>query len=266
MTVENDIECIKLELAKMQTEWQYKWQQSPTEWNGTSGQPHVECREPTMKERDLDLPCKAAAQAQNLTCQLRRDCAMNDEVDYTCNFLPQFDEGSQTELMPFLNEPADKHCITAVPFCSLPFGSTQFTSLRSFSSFRSGSLLNRFKADLKSNQPLKAYAPRTIFDLKIGLRVKIILPTGKIGTGVLKYIGMLPGVPEVCFGVELQFPENGLRNGTFAGHCYFHCHLPTFRFFSFLRYNYPFYNKEIYWIQEKMLEALNRSGSICREK
>ncbi|XP_051892662.1 uncharacterized protein LOC127581876 isoform X2 [Pristis pectinata] len=143
--IENDIESIKLELAKMQTEWQYRQQERLAERGEIKGQLYVERSDQTMRNRDLDLPWKCKmpkeTQAQNFTCRQRRDYSMSDEVDYPCNFLPQFDEGSQTELMPFTGEYSDKHYFTEVPFCSLPYGSTRLTSMTSYSSYRRGSLL-----------------------------------------------------------------------------------------------------------------------------
>ncbi|XP_059810349.1 uncharacterized protein LOC132383423 [Hypanus sabinus] len=225
--IENDIESIKLEIAKIQTEWQNRQQEIPTEYSRTKGQPYVECSDQRMRTRDMDLPwaykMPKETQAQNFTCRQRRDYSINDEVDYPCNFLPQSNKSSQTELIPFTGGLPDKHYITEMPLYSLPCGSTRFTSVTSYHSYRHGSLLYRFNTAVRSVQPLKAYAPHSILDLKIGHRVKIILPIGKVGTGVLRYMGMLPGAPEVCFGVELEFPENGLHNGEFAGHCYFHC-------------------------------------------
>lgn len=242
--IEKDIEYIKLELAKMQTEWQRRQQQALTEWSETEGQPYEEISAEAMQTVDVDLPrkykmVKETPQAQNFTCRQRKDYSMRDEVDYPCNFLPQFDDSGQTELMPFTGEHCDRECVSSLPFCSLPYGASRLTSVTSYTSYRRGPLLYSYvangmqtkerldkhplKVDVRRDQPLKAYAPRSILDLKIGHKVKVILPIGKVGAGVLKYMGALPGVPEVCFGIELEVPGTGLRSGVFAGCCYFQC-------------------------------------------
>ncbi|XP_078279255.1 uncharacterized protein LOC144606775 isoform X2 [Rhinoraja longicauda] len=226
--IEKDIECIKLELAKMQTEWHSRQQQALTEWSETKGQPDELCSEEAMQTMHLDRPRKykmlnETTQAQNLTCRQRKDDSMRDEADYPCYLLPQFGDSGRMELMPFTDGHCDRECVSALPFCSLPHRPSRLTSVTSYTSYRRGSLLYRFKADVRSDRPLKAYAPRSNLDLKIGHKVKVILPTGKVGVGVLKYVGALPGVPEVCFGVELEVAASGLRNGVFAGCCYFQC-------------------------------------------
>uniref|UniRef100_UPI00398EA4B3 uncharacterized protein n=1 Tax=Pristiophorus japonicus TaxID=55135 RepID=UPI00398EA4B3 len=244
--VENNIECIRSELTKLQAEWEYRQHHLLTEWSDTKERVCTKCSELTMKRNDslkYKMP-RAVAQTQHVACRQRKDYTTRDEVDRAsqlkdantdCSFhtftvtdcLSQFDESDQAEVMSFVGEPHAKHCITAMPLCSLPCGPTSLTSsMASCSSSRAGSSVSlpyRFIADLGSDRPLKAYAPRSILDLQIGHRVKVILPSGKIGVGVLKYIGGLPAVPEICFGVELDCPENGLRNGVFARHCYFHC-------------------------------------------
>ncbi|XP_067863084.1 uncharacterized protein [Heptranchias perlo] len=250
--IENDIECIRSELGKLQMEWEHRQYHLLTEWSDTKEQACDECSEQTMKRKDLDHPLtftmpKAAPQTQHVTCRQRKDYTMRDEVDRMCSetgaseledantdsfhtsadFISQLHESDHGEVMSFTSEPYVKHHITATPLCSLPCGSTSLTSsVASYSSSRPGSsasLPYRFKADFGNDRPLKAYAPRSILDLQIGHRVKVILPNGKIGAGVVKYLGGLLAVPEICLGVELDFPENGLRNGVFAGHCYFHC-------------------------------------------
>ncbi|XP_067867282.1 uncharacterized protein [Heterodontus francisci] len=237
--IESDIECLRSELAKLKMEWEYRQQHLLTAWSDTKEWVRDECSEQTTERKDLDHPLKCkmpkvATQAVHVTCRQRKDYTIRDEVDRACSkhvtrtdFLSQFDESDQVEMMSFTGEPYVGHYITAMPLRSLPHGTTSLTSsMASYSSSRPGSSVSlpyRYKADLGSDQPLKAYAPRSILDLRIGHRVKIILPSGKIGRGVVKYVGALPTVPEICFGVELDFPENGLRNGVFAGHCYFHC-------------------------------------------
>ncbi|XP_020389972.2 CAP-Gly domain-containing linker protein 4 isoform X1 [Rhincodon typus] len=215
-------------------EWEYRQHHLLTEWSDTKEQVYDECSEQTMDSKEVDESLRpkmseVATQLQHVTCRQRKDHTMKNGIDHACSeqvtetdFPPQFDESDQAEMMSFRSEPYIKHYIPAMPLCSFPHGSTSLPpSLKSNSSIVS--LPYRYKADLGNDRPLKAYAPRSVLDIQIGHRVKVILPSGKIGAGLVKYIGGLPMVPEICFGVELDFPENGLRNGVFAGHCYFSC-------------------------------------------
>ncbi|XP_072404640.1 uncharacterized protein [Chiloscyllium punctatum] len=242
--IENDIECIRSGLAKLQMEWEYRQHYLLAEWSDTKEQVCNDCSEQTVESKEMDETLKpkmskVAIQSQHVTRQQRKDHAIRNGVDHGCNeqvtqtdFLSQFDESDQAEMMSFRSEPNVKHYITAMPLRSFPHGTTSVTSsLESNSSIVS--LPYRFKADPGSDRPLKAYAPRSVLDIQVGHRVKVILPSGKIGAGLVKYIGGLPMVPEICFGVELDFPENGLRNGVFAGHCYFSCKPSQGIFISF---------------------------------
>ncbi|XP_059824150.1 uncharacterized protein LOC132393204 isoform X3 [Hypanus sabinus] len=75
----------------------------------------------------------------------------------------------------------------------------------------------------KAALPRRPFAPRSIADLKIGHLVKFSRPAGKIGKGVIKYLGHLPGRQEAYMGVELEGTEVGQHNGTFEGVRYFMC-------------------------------------------
>ncbi|XP_069478745.1 uncharacterized protein [Ambystoma mexicanum] len=67
------------------------------------------------------------------------------------------------------------------------------------------------------------YIPRSPLNLKSGRRVKLILPSGKVGVGAIRYLGNLPERVGLYVGVVLESPAPGLRDGVFAGHCYFSC-------------------------------------------
>ncbi|XP_061918348.1 CAP-Gly domain-containing linker protein 4 isoform X2 [Entelurus aequoreus] len=96
---------------------------------------------------------------------------------------------------------------------SLSSVSSSNSSCSSVSSVRSG----------RSSGPHRVFVPHSPLDLQLGHRVRIMLPTGRISTGTVRFLGHLQGEPELHLGVELQAPDHGVRDGHHKGHCYFDC-------------------------------------------
>ncbi|XP_072535855.1 uncharacterized protein [Salminus brasiliensis] len=71
--------------------------------------------------------------------------------------------------------------------------------------------------------PHRVFVPHSPMDLQAGHRVRILLPSGRISTGTLRYLGQLQGMPDIHLGVELELAENGQQTGTYEGQCYFEC-------------------------------------------
>ncbi|KAI9999984.1 hypothetical protein NQD34_011827, partial [Periophthalmus magnuspinnatus] len=71
--------------------------------------------------------------------------------------------------------------------------------------------------------PQRAFVPHSALDLRLGHRVRIMLPSGRISTGAVRFIGHLQGVEELHLGIELHSPDHGLRDGNHRGQCYFEC-------------------------------------------
>ncbi|XP_056416574.1 uncharacterized protein LOC130357861 [Hyla sarda] len=59
----------------------------------------------------------------------------------------------------------------------------------------------------KATKCFRVFVPRSPLDLNIGSRVKVLLPCGKVGTGVVYKLGQLPGKDEVQVGVEVESQE-----------------------------------------------------------
>ncbi|XP_078423089.1 uncharacterized protein LOC144695889 isoform X2 [Cetorhinus maximus] len=149
--IENDIEYIRSELAKLQTEWEYRQHHLLTEWSDCKEQICVECSEQTMERKDLEhqlkykMP-KVVIQTQHVTCRQRKDYTVRDEVDHACSeqvtqtdFLSQFDESDQAEMLSCRSEPHVKHYITAMPLHSFQRGPTSLiSSVASYSNTRPG--------------------------------------------------------------------------------------------------------------------------------
>lgn len=69
--------------------------------------------------------------------------------------------------------------------------------------------------------PHRVFVPHSPLDLKIGHRVRIMLPSGRISTGTLRYLGNMHNSPDYHLGVELELADNGQHDGTFDGQRYF---------------------------------------------
>lgn len=69
--------------------------------------------------------------------------------------------------------------------------------------------------------PRRVFVPHSPMDLEPGHRVRIMLPSGRISTGTLRYLGHLQGEADLHLGVELQSPDHELHDGSLRGHSYF---------------------------------------------
>ncbi|KAG9331299.1 hypothetical protein JZ751_019531 [Albula glossodonta] len=69
--------------------------------------------------------------------------------------------------------------------------------------------------------PSRAFVPHSPLDLQIGHRVRIMLPSGRISTGRLRYVGPLEDSRDFRLGVELETPHHGQNDGALEGQSYF---------------------------------------------
>ncbi|XP_063736015.1 uncharacterized protein LOC134862189 isoform X2 [Eleginops maclovinus] len=74
-----------------------------------------------------------------------------------------------------------------------------------------------------SKGPHRVFVPHSPMDLELGHRVRIMLPSGRISTGTICFLGHLQGEADLHLGVELQTPDHGLHDGSHRGHSYFEC-------------------------------------------
>ncbi|KAG8009904.1 hypothetical protein GBF38_013977 [Nibea albiflora] len=74
-----------------------------------------------------------------------------------------------------------------------------------------------------SQGPHRAFVPHSPMDLELGHQVRIMLPSGRISTGTIRFLGYLQGEAELQLGVELQTPDPGLHDGSHKGYSYFEC-------------------------------------------
>ncbi|KAA0703575.1 hypothetical protein E1301_Tti022610 [Triplophysa tibetana] len=92
---------------------------------------------------------------------------------------------------------------------SLCGGQASWPSVMDTRSWRSG------------GRPHRVFVPHSPLDLRIGHRVRIILPSGRISTGTLRYLGRVSNWSDCHLGVELEEAENGQHDGTCEGQRYF---------------------------------------------
>ncbi|XP_008429343.1 CAP-Gly domain-containing linker protein 1 isoform X1 [Poecilia reticulata] len=107
--------------------------------------------------------------------------------------------------------------------CSLPGSQGSLStpqSSRSSSSLSSASSVRSWKT---SHGPHRVFVPHSPMDLHLGHRVRIMLPSGRISTGTVRFLGNLQGEPELYLGVELQSHDASLCDGSHNGHTYFEC-------------------------------------------
>ncbi|XP_071373283.1 centrosome-associated protein 350 [Centroberyx affinis] len=71
--------------------------------------------------------------------------------------------------------------------------------------------------------PHRVFVPHSPMDLQLGHRVRVMLPSGRISTGTIRFLGHLQGEPDLHLGVELQTPDHGLQDGSHRGQSYFEC-------------------------------------------
>ncbi|KAL6109755.1 uncharacterized protein ACO6RY_12816 [Pungitius sinensis] len=71
--------------------------------------------------------------------------------------------------------------------------------------------------------PHRVFVPHSPMDLELGHRVRVMLPSGRIRTGTIRFLGHLQGEADLHLGVELQTPDHGLHGGSHRGRRYFEC-------------------------------------------
>ncbi|XP_041096581.1 uncharacterized protein LOC121308319 [Polyodon spathula] len=98
-------------------------------------------------------------------------------------------------------------------------------SLKSASSRPSSSvsMTSSLGSSRSSRNPNRVFVPHSHLDLQIGHRVRVLLPSGRISTGIVRFLGYLNGMQGFSLGVELETPEYGQHDGVYEGQCYFHC-------------------------------------------
>ncbi|KAM9353523.1 uncharacterized protein ABDE67_005904 [Symphorus nematophorus] len=109
--------------------------------------------------------------------------------------------------------------------CASSLSGGQFSSSSALSSrlVSSSSSATSVRSWRTSQGPHRVFVPHSPMDLELGHRVRIMLPSGRISTGTIRFLGHLQGEAELHLGVELQTPDHGLHDGSHRGQSYFEC-------------------------------------------
>uniref|UniRef100_A0A8C5LUQ2 Uncharacterized protein n=1 Tax=Leptobrachium leishanense TaxID=445787 RepID=A0A8C5LUQ2_9ANUR len=101
------------------------------------------------------------------------------------------------------------------PDCGTVDGPPTLTRCLSSSSFDSHA---PSVSSLKTPKPCRVFAPRSPWELKIGSRVKVLLPSGKVGIGYVCHVEQLPMKVEFQVGVDLETTERQQQVYMVKGH------------------------------------------------
>uniref|UniRef100_A0A3Q3JM22 CAP-Gly domain-containing protein n=1 Tax=Monopterus albus TaxID=43700 RepID=A0A3Q3JM22_MONAL len=82
-------------------------------------------------------------------------------------------------------------------------------------------LHNQVQSWRMSQGPHRVFVPHSPMDLQLGHRVRVMLPSGRISTGTIRFLGHLQGEADFYLGVELQTPDHRLHDGHHRGQRYF---------------------------------------------
>ncbi|XP_039596187.1 CAP-Gly domain-containing linker protein 4-like [Polypterus senegalus] len=81
----------------------------------------------------------------------------------------------------------------------------------------------RLESPREKNKVYRVFVPHSHLDVHVGHRVRVLLPSGRISTGTIQFLGFLSSLQDFRIGVELESPEYGQHDGVFEGQRYFHC-------------------------------------------
>uniref|UniRef100_A0A3P9H8H2 Si:ch211-175f12.2 n=1 Tax=Oryzias latipes TaxID=8090 RepID=A0A3P9H8H2_ORYLA len=82
-------------------------------------------------------------------------------------------------------------------------------------------LRNQVQSWRKSRGPHRVFLPHSPMDLQLGHRVRIMLPSGRISTGTVRFLGHLQGEADLHLGVELHASDAAQCDGCYKGQSYF---------------------------------------------
>ncbi|XP_068592142.1 uncharacterized protein [Cebidichthys violaceus] len=107
--------------------------------------------------------------------------------------------------------------------CASSLSGSQLSLSLALSSRPSSSTATSVGSWRTSKGPHRVFVPHSPMDLELGHRVRIMLPSGRISTGTIRFLGHLQGEADLHLGVEMQTPYQGLHDGSLRGHSYFEC-------------------------------------------
>ncbi|XP_038163021.1 uncharacterized protein LOC119797860 [Cyprinodon tularosa] len=189
---ERDILSIKTKIACERASWEKRFSELQRQ--------HEELRNQVFSEADI----------------LLKVGTYEEQRDYGDNLDEQSSGFSQRKRSKVSSRSESHLCSSSGSQESL---STALSS-RSPSSLSSASSVRSWKS---SHGPHRVFVPHSPMDLQLGHRVRIMLPSGRISTGTIRFLGHLQGEAGFHLGVELQSHDASLCDGSHNGQAYFEC-------------------------------------------
>ncbi|OCT92141.1 uncharacterized protein LOC121400602 [Xenopus laevis] len=178
--VEEQMEKLESELCKEKEEWNTKYHELMAEQHIVKVQNSIiKIKDTQRLESKMDVP--ADATNGDMKCMKDVRQAISKEV-------------GEHEIQPSTDGTRSSE------------GLSSLTSCLCRSRFACTNLVRTYAWTNSKN--LSVFVPRSPLDLKIGSRVKVLLPSGRIGTGGVCTMGLLPEKAELQVGVHLDEPEN----------------------------------------------------------
>ncbi|XP_028837189.1 uncharacterized protein LOC114790919 isoform X2 [Denticeps clupeoides] len=183
-----------------------------------------------LQRRQQDLRDQLVSETLTRPCVFLREDVMDvsgdlfheSEVEKNGLRFEEKDQECSSGMQPFCPvERTDLRPLKRHDFNSSVSGS-QVSSTSAFGS-RSPSVSTSAGSWRSGGRPHRVFVPHSPLDLRLGHRVRVLLPSGQISTGSLRYVGHLESSEGFYLGVELEQADHGQQTGVHQGHCYFEC-------------------------------------------
>ncbi|XP_062321637.1 uncharacterized protein LOC134023491 [Osmerus eperlanus] len=201
---EKDIQALKVQLASERALWEKKFSE--------------------LQKKQQDLRKQLISETLARTGVFVREGGLDDQDGFEENGSNEKDHDTASSIRhSYQHEGSDVRSSRRDTGQSSSSGSQ--LSLSAFGSRPTSGLSSATSAGSwrSSMGPHRVFVPHSPLDLQLGLRVRVLLASGRISTGTIRYLGNLQGEPDFHLGVELEIAEHGLLDGTHAGHSYFEC-------------------------------------------
>ncbi|XP_051576607.1 CAP-Gly domain-containing linker protein 4-like [Myxocyprinus asiaticus] len=210
LTAEGEIQDLKTEIANQRASWEMRFMELQRRQNDLREQLNSEILVRSgMLYRDTD-----SEESNEVFTESGLENGLDsEEKEHKCSSdLSQIHQQKGSDIGLLRDDIDQKSICCSQISCPSALGS-RTTSAMSNTSIRSW----------RSGGPHRVFVPHSPLDLKIGHRVRIMLPSGRISTGTLRYLGYMQNSPDFYLGVELELADNGQYDGTYEGQSYFDC-------------------------------------------
>ncbi|KAG8588345.1 hypothetical protein GDO81_005955 [Engystomops pustulosus] len=185
-TFEEKVENLKTDLSGEKELWRTKFQELLIEQQSIKEQQHKYVHLEEIRRSENLMPQNADAIPG----------VVESNVDVGDGLHRRFGEQVKSAYgrnRPFMNEYDSLEGPSSLKFTSLPMGYSSVNYLDGNAQ--------------KASKCFRVFVPRSPLDLNIGNKVKILLPSGKVGTGVIYKMEHQPDKSELQVGVDLESQE-----------------------------------------------------------